>query len=292
MELRETITRIGDHEIHLRSIAGINTTIIFPGMGMMFDIGTILPKSTKIKRVFISHGHMDHIGAIGLHISHRALAGMGRATYIVPGSIVGKVETLIHSFQGVDESELRCQILGIDDRMDMGNSYYATTFKTNHRVDSQGYIIWKNKTVLKPELKEKLQQQLITQKDIQEYRKAGMDITVLEHGAEIAYTGDTTLDGISAEAKNAKILIMEMTFVGDDVSIEKARERGHIHLYELRDNFDTFKNQYIIMTHFSPRYSIPKIFSELYKNLPPSFLEKVYLGIGDSIFKFENPVLQ
>ena len=73
MELRETITRIGDHEIHLRSIAGINTTIIFPGMGMMFDIGTILPKSTKIKRVFISHGHMDHIGAIGLHISHLVL---------------------------------------------------------------------------------------------------------------------------------------------------------------------------------------------------------------------------
>ena len=37
---------------------------------------------------------------------------------------------------------------------------------------------------------------------------------------------------ISPEAKQARILIMEMTFIDDEISIEKARERGHVHLYE------------------------------------------------------------
>lgn len=103
--------------------------------------------------------------------------------------------------------------------------------------------------------------------------------------AEIAFTGDTTIDGISDEAKKSKILIMELTFIDDAISVIEARKRGHTHLYEFVDISNSFHNEFIIMTHFSARYKLPYIFDQLNKHIPEHIIDKIYLAVDGNIYK-------
>ena len=55
------------------------------------------------------------------------------------------------------------------------------------------------------------------------------EVTEAKEAAEVAFTGDTTIDWIhepsAAAALRAKLLIMEVTFVDDGVSPAAAREK-------------------------------------------------------------------
>lgn len=159
-----SIDKVGNHTISIYSVSGFSTTIILPDIDVIFDIGSLLPKSNKIKNVFISHGHMDHIGSIGLHMAQRSLLGYRETKYYVPKLIKSDVETLVDSFNKLDtgssQSESNREILYIDGAVDLGKGYSCTKFDTHHKVDSQGYIIWKKHTKLLPELKEKLDKNL------------------------------------------------------------------------------------------------------------------------------------
>jgi ribonuclease BN (tRNA processing enzyme) len=76
---------------------------------------------------------------------------------------------------------------------------------------------------------------------------------------EVAFTGDTTSDFITNKANqdalNAKLLIMESTFLDNYMSVEKAHEYGHTHFSEIVALGDHFKNKNIVLTHFSARYT-------------------------------------
>jgi ribonuclease Z len=75
--------------------------------------------------------------------------------------------------------------------------------------------------------------------------------------------------------KRPKILFIECTYLDDKKNVEKAREWGHIHLDEIIQNADSFKNEKIVLIHFSKRYS-PKTIKELvYSKIPPSLTDRV-----------------
>ena len=79
-----------------------------------------------------------------------------------------------------------------------------------------------------------------------------------------------------------KLLITEATYIdqegGKDV-VQKARDRGHMHLQEIVDNADLFKNvESILLIHFSDKYSSKYIHKTVMKTLPESLASKVYIG--------------
>jgi ribonuclease BN (tRNA processing enzyme) len=69
------------------SKAGVGTTIHVQGLGkqanMLFDCGHLDEAEFSAKHVFISHGHVDHIGSCIIHARGKALSGKP-ATYYVP----------------------------------------------------------------------------------------------------------------------------------------------------------------------------------------------------------------
>jgi ribonuclease Z len=89
---------------------------------------------------------------------------------------------------------------------------------------------------------------------------------------EVAFTGDTTpdfiLDKANKDVLEAKLLIMEATFLDGSVTIEHARNYGHTHLFEVLAHADQFKNKAILFIHFSARYSREDIMRAI-ENLPP-----------------------
>lgn len=63
--------------------------------------------------------------------------------------------------------------------------------------------------------------------------------------AEVAFTGDTTIDFVrSPENKavlDARLLVMECTFLDDAVDQAGAKEKGHMHIRDIAEHAHLFK---------------------------------------------------
>ncbi len=75
--------------------------------------------------------------------------------------------------------------------------------------------------------------------------------------------------------QDVRVLILEVTFLDDRVSVEKCRDRGHIHLDEIIERADLFRNRAILLTHFSARYRAKDIVRILDERLPAHLRERV-----------------
>jgi ribonuclease Z len=54
--------------------------------------------------------------------------------------------------------------------------------------------------------------------------------------------------------RTARLLILEVTFLDDRVSTERARRSGHVHIDELVKRIDLLENEAILCTHVSRRH--------------------------------------
>jgi ribonuclease Z len=93
----------------------------------------------------------------------------------------------------------------------------------------------------------------------------------------MAFTGDTLPEVVERESvvREAKVLVMECTFIDDRVSVASARDSGHVHLFELAERAELFQNETILLTHFSARFTAEEIEKALDKHLPPGLRERV-----------------
>ncbi|KAF3335454.1 ribonuclease Z [Carex littledalei] len=80
---------------------------------------------------------------------------------------------------------------------------------------------------------------------------------------EVAFTGDTTSDFIldprNSDALRAKVLITEATFLDEEIDVEHAKKHGHMHISEIMEHAKWFRNEAILLTHFSSRYTVEQV---------------------------------
>ncbi|MED6177998.1 mitochondrial 3'-tRNA processing endonuclease Trz2, partial [Stylosanthes scabra] len=139
------------------------------------------------------------------------------------------------------------------------NNLVVRPFKTQHVTPCQGYVVYSIREKLNKQyddLKDKLKQ-------IVKLKKSGAEITDTIFFPEVAITGDTTTDFMldlhNADALRAKVLITEATFLDESYGVDHARQHGHTHLFEIMENSHWIRNKAVVLTHFSPRYSIEDI---------------------------------
>ena len=75
--------------------------------------------------------------------------------------------------------------------------------------------------------------------------------------------------------RTAKLLILEVTFLDDQVSVEKARSTGHVHLDEVCERADLFENEALLFSHISRRYRAREVREILARRLPASLADRV-----------------
>ncbi|GER38568.1 nuclear ribonuclease Z [Striga asiatica] len=253
---RSSELTIEGYQIEGLSIAGHETCVIVPSLNLAFDIGKCPQRAVSQQFLFISHGHMDHIGGLPMYVATRGLYSMAPPTIFVPKAVKGSVEKIFEAHRAMDQSELKHTLVGLDvgEEFDLKKDLRVRPFKTYHVVPSQGYIIYS--------VRQKLKQEYfgLPGAELKSLRISGVEITDTYTSPEIAFTGDTMSDFIidpdNVDALMAKILIMESTYVESSSKVEDAREYGHTHLSEIMGYADKFKNKAILLIHFSARYQL------------------------------------
>ncbi|KAK8948793.1 Nuclear ribonuclease Z [Platanthera zijinensis] len=257
------------------SIGGQETCVIFPSLRMAFDIGRCPQRAISQHYLFISHGHLDHIGGLPMYVATRGLYGMNPPTIFVPVSIKESVERLFNVHREMDRSELKHKLIGMNvgDEFQIRKDLKVKAFRTYHVIPSLGYIIYSVKQKLKQEYA------TLSGNEIKELRFSGVEVTHTMTSPEIAFTGDTTSDFIvdpdNTDVLKARILVMESTFVDNAMSIEHAREYGHTHLSEISSHADKFQNKALLLIHFSARYTSKEVESAI-ANMPATLADRTY----------------
>ncbi|KAJ1405915.1 beta-lactamase-like protein, partial [Ochromonadaceae sp. CCMP2298] len=160
---------------------------------MLFDCGELNSDTLFSRTVFISHSHIDHIGACIAHARARALSS-APATYYVPTSAAAALAQAQRAFELLDGGPIPMNIvpMGVWESVHVTPAVRVQSFPTCHRVPSQGYALYSvKKPTLLPELRG------LSGAEIGEIRAMGGAVTSKGgERLEFVYTGDTTFSGL------------------------------------------------------------------------------------------------
>jgi ribonuclease Z len=272
--MTQTLTLAGI-DVRAVSVAGLETCIELPGFKVAFDIGRGPRSAVRNPVVLFTHAHIDHMGGIAHHVATRSMMKMEPPTYVMPKSVVGAVDNLLDAFRALDGSELPVQLVGLGpgEAISVGKRRVARPLVSFHPVPSQGYAILELRKQLRPELAAG------GKAAIAEARTRGEEVSSTWEHPLVAFSGDTRIEFIEHNelARKADLLIMEVTFVDDRVSVESARANGHIHIDEVVERAELFENKAILFTHLSARYRQDEAQAAIDQKLPPTLRDRVTL---------------
>ncbi|HET9931736.1 MAG TPA: MBL fold metallo-hydrolase, partial [Polyangiaceae bacterium] len=220
----------------------------------------------------VSHGHLDHIGAIAQHAARRSLMKMSEGVYLVPRSIQPAVERLFNAAGELDGHPIARTIVPLDpgEEFQLTGGRFVRPFTTYHRVPSQGYTIWERRHRLRKEFQGR------PGVELGRLRAQGVTLDEPHDAPVLAFTGDTRIEVLerTPELERVDTLVMETSFVDERVSVSEAREMGHIHLDEVSQRHELVQSRDVVFTHFSARYGGADI-ARAISRLPEGLRERV-----------------
>jgi ribonuclease Z len=150
-----------------------------------------------------------------------------------------------------------------------------TVFDTQHTVASRGCVVWERRKKLKPEY------QNLSGEQIRDLRYSGVEVSAEVRMPLVCYCGDTAPAGLDNNpiVYEARILITEVTFFRPEHRKERIHKFGHTHLDDFIERADRFKNELIILGHFSTRYHERQIRRAIEKRLPDSMRDRVEIWL-------------
>ena len=261
------------------SVAGEETVVAIPVLGVCFDIGKAPDEIISVNHVLLSHGHMDHAAGIAYYCSQRDFREMSAGTVLLPMRLAPILEELLNCWGNFDGSRPPANIvpLGPGQEYEIRRNLFAFTFATNHGSDSLGYTIIERRQKLKQEYLD------LPGPEIAQLRKDGVPVTYTLNMPLVTYLGDTMGGDFEnlACVRQSKILIAECTFFDQDHH-DRARAGKHYHFDDLAKVLESMENEHIVLTHLSRRTDIGLARKMVNNNLPGDLAKKV-------IFLMERP---
>jgi ribonuclease Z len=234
------------------SVAGVETCIEVPELRLVLDMGRCTRTAIQQPLVLLSHGHLDHMGAIAQHAARRAMMRMGESTYLVPATVARDVEQLFNAAGQLDGQVIPRRVVALEpgEEYALGDQRFVRPFQTFHRVASQGYTVWERRHRLRAEFHGLPGERLAT------LRKQGVALEDTHEVALLSFTGDTRIEvlELTPELLHSETLVMECTFLDGRVSVEEARNMGHVHLDEVLASTELLPCGNVVLSHFSARY--------------------------------------
>jgi ribonuclease Z len=248
------------------SRAGVQSYWRVPAWKVGFDLGALPWAFLFTPTWFISHAHLDHLVALPLLISRRRMMKLGPPAIYVPTQVLDDTRRMLHAWRRLDRGRMRCQLRGIEPgrEIDLGSNRLITAVRSSHPVPSLGYLVW--------ERRQKLREEYVglPGERIRELRESGAELTREVRVPLLAYTGDTGPAGLDDNPAlfEAKVLIMELSFLRPSHSREMIHAFGHLHLDDLIERAEQFRNEAIVVAHISSRYEADEARRLLEERLP------------------------
>ena len=261
------------------SIAGVETCIEVPELRLVLDMGRCTRTAVNQPTVLLSHGHLDHMGAIAQHAARRAMMKMGESTYLVPAAVAPDVEAFFNAAGRLDGQVIPRRVVPLEPGQDyaLGKQRWVRPFETYHRVTSQGYTVWQRRHHLRAEFRG------LPGERLGELRRQGVDLDDVEEVPVLSFTGDTRSEVLerTPELQRTETLVIESTFLDGLVDVEGARSTGHLHLDELLDRRALLPKKDVVLSHFSARYRDEDVRRIVAQRLPEELRGVVRLfGVG------------
>lgn len=255
------------------SKAMYSTYFLWRPEGIMFDCGegaatNLGSKVFASDKMFLSHGHLDHISGIPNFLFARS---GGRGDNAKPLKIYYPQgdENIAHmkqlcdalSAHGHDSLSFDLQWIPVEpnQRIDLNANRYVTTFQTYHAKGrlTIGYRINELRKKLKPEFNGLDQGQILAA-----IKQHGKDnISIIEESTTFLYTGDTHVLEESVYGK-PQVMLHESTFINrNDVKYDT-----HSVLDDVLEMVQKVNPDTVLLYHFSTRYSAAQV-SEAVKTL-------------------------
>lgn len=265
-------------ELRGRSVAGLETCIEVPALKLLLDVGTCSRSAVNQRQVLVSHGHLDHLGAITQHAARRALLGMEEGVYFVPQAIAPRVEALFAAAGELDGQVIPRRVVPLapDREEPLGKHRKLRPFPTFHRVPSQGYTVWESRSRLRPEFKG------LAGEELGRLRREGVEVAEAYEAPVLSFTGDTRVEVLESapELQRTECLVIETSFLDERVPVQSAREMGHIHLDELVERHELLPKTDVVLSHFSSRYTNAEVAELVRRKLPAELAAHTRALIG------------
>ncbi|HLL21576.1 MAG TPA: MBL fold metallo-hydrolase [Kofleriaceae bacterium] len=269
-----TTVTAGPYTLRGISVGGVYTSIAVPELGLLFDAGASPRSLASTDTILLSHGHVDHVGALPALLGIRALHGKSKPPRVVmPAEIVDDLRAGLAALSKLQRWPLDIEAIGMapGDEIALRGDLLVRAVRTFHPVPSLGYVIVRRVAKLKPELVG------MTGPEIAARRRAGEEVNAYEERSEVAYATDTLVSALdhAPELYKARVLILEATFLDARKTIDGARAGCHIHLDELIERAHLFENEHVVLMHFSQLYRPDEIPAILDARLPHGLRKRV-----------------
>ncbi|MBL8879392.1 MAG: MBL fold metallo-hydrolase [Phycisphaerales bacterium] len=262
------------------SLAGEESYIVAPEMNLGFDIGRCQRDVLGVDHLFLTHGHMDHAAGAAYYFSQRMFIDNAPGNVYAPEPIVEPLRRLMGIWADIDGHEPPANIHPVAPGQDipLRRDLIVRPFYVNHlcrrhdrsRVDALGFAAI--------EVRHKLLDEFtgLAGNELVDLKKRGVEITRRVEMPVVTYCGDSA-DGEFFDldyVKNARVLLMECTFVDRD-DRERARAGYHTHLLDLRGILPRLNNERILLTHLTRRTNLRDARAALKNELDASMLERI-----------------
>lgn len=255
---------------------GVETCLFVPEYGIMFDIG-MCPwgADQRSNLILVSHGHADHLAGVHYLCTQRNLRKMGAPEVHMPEEIVDDLTGVIAGWSRIEGYPIPTDFHGHapGSSFSLGHDLQATCLRTTHRIPSLGWFIERRSQRLKPEYQGKGGPELAA------LRKQGATLTQEHIQPLLCVTGDTQIEFFDTheQARNAKVLVHEITSWDERRGVETTRKYGHTHLDEILERAEKFTGEALVLVHRSNRHSRDEA-EEILKRRCPAVLEgRVFL---------------
>ena len=269
-----TEVNAGQYSLKGVSLGGIHTSIYVPGLQSLFDVGMAFRSAAAARNLFLSHAHADHSGALIALLGMRGLLGNGPPLKIfLPKEIEKPLAALISDWSKLQRYPFNIKMIAMEEgtKLPLSGNLQVEAFKTFHPVPSLGYRFVRVIDKLRTEFSN------LPGKEIAARKKNGDDLFYQKTRCEFAFATDTLISVLdhTPSLYETEVLVLECTFLDKRKTLKDSRAGCHIHLDEILERQDLFKNEQLVLMHFSQLYQPSEIREILQKRCSPELFERI-----------------